>query len=61
MEGITIPSFIGSVKLKCTGNRKFRSLVNMLLKFGEYSGAGIKNSMGMGAIKVRDQGGNNNG
>lgn len=58
MEGITIPSFIGSVKLKCTGNKEFRSLMNMLLKFGEYSGVGIKNSMGMGAIRLKEQGGN---
>lgn len=57
MEGVTIPSFIGSVKLKCSGNKEFRSLINMLLKFGEYSGVGIKNSMGMGAIKVRLSGG----
>lgn len=57
MEGITIPSFIGSVKLKCGGSREFRSLVNMLLKFGEYSGVGIKNSMGMGAVKIRENGG----
>lgn len=57
MEGVTIPSFIGSVKLKCGGNKEFRNLINMLLKFGEYSGVGIKNSMGMGAIKVRLSGG----
>ena len=58
MEGVTIPSFVGSVKLKCTGNKEFRSLMNMLIKFGEYSGVGIKNSMGMGAIRLREQGGN---
>lgn len=47
-----------AIKLKCTGNKEFRSLMNMLIKFGEYSGVGIKNSMGMGAIRLREQGGN---
>lgn len=55
LEGISIPSFIGTVKLKISGNNDFICLVNMLLRYGEYTGAGIKNSIGMGAYKIIDQ------
>ena len=56
MEGISIPSFLGTVKLKFGGNREFRCLMNMLLKFGEFSGVGIKSAMGMGAMRIKKGG-----
>ena len=57
LEGITIPSFIGTAKLRFSGSREFIRLMNMLMRFGEYSGTGIKTSLGMGAYKIIHTGG----
>lgn len=57
MEGISIPSFIGSVRIKLSGNPEFISLCNMLLDFAQYSGTGIKTAMGMGAGIITNTGG----
>lgn len=57
MEGITIPSFTGTVKLKLGGNKEFICLSNMLLDFAQYSGIGIKTAMGMGACQIVRTGG----
>ena len=57
LEGVMIPSFIGTVKIRFFGNREFICLMNMLLKYGEYSGTGIKTSLGMGAYKIIHTGG----
>ncbi|MBQ6583046.1 MAG: CRISPR system precrRNA processing endoribonuclease RAMP protein Cas6 [Mogibacterium sp.] len=52
LEGVRIPSFLGSVTLRIGGPRQFVSLINMLLAFGEYTGVGIKTGLGMGAVTV---------
>lgn len=52
VEGVKIPSFLGSITICVRGNQSLINLVNYLLMFGEYSGVGIKASMGMGAIQV---------
>ncbi len=57
LEGITIPAFIGTAKIKLAGNREFICLMNMLIKYGEYCGTGIKTSLGMGAYKIIYTGG----
>lgn len=57
LEGITIPSFIGTLKIRLSGSREFICLMNMLLKYGEYCGTGIKTSLGMGAYKIIHTGG----
>ena len=57
LEGITIPSFLGTVKIKLSGNREFICLMNMLLRYGEFCGTGIKTSLGMGAYKIIYTGG----
>ena len=57
LEGITVPSFVGSVKIKLSGSREFICLMNMLLRYGEFSGTGIKTSLGMGAYKIINTGG----
>ena len=55
LEGVRIPAFLGSVTIKVKGSRTFANFVNMLADFGEFSGCGIKNALGMGSIKhVRD-------
>lgn len=47
-----IKGFRGQLVFKCLGNQTLRNYVNMLLQFGEFSGVGVKNSLGMGAIKL---------
>lgn len=54
LEGVKIPSFIGSIKIKVRGNSNMVSLVNMLAEFALYSGVGIKCAIGMGGIGVMD-------
>ncbi len=55
LEGTAIPSFIGSITIRISGPKPFVNLINMLLKYGEYSGVGIKTGMGMGAINVKQK------
>ena len=52
VEGITIPSFIGTLLLKISGPQQMVNLVHLLLCFGTYSGIGIKTAMGMGALRI---------
>ncbi len=52
LEGIRIPAFTGKMTLKLNGTQTMCSFSNMLLKFSEYSGIGIKTSLGMGAVRV---------
>ena len=54
LSGARIPSFIGEVFLKVHGSRQLSNIARMLLKYGEYSGVGIKTGMGMGAVCVLD-------
>jgi len=46
-----IPAFTGSMTISSKGPQALTGLVQMLLKFGEYSGIGIKTSMGMGGTQ----------
>lgn len=52
LEGITVPSFVGSITLKINAPQSLVNFANLLFKFGEFSGVGIKNSIGMGAISL---------
>lgn len=52
LESIKIPSFVGRIGVKIKGPSQLKNLVRLLLKFGEYSGAGIKTAMGMGAVQT---------
>ena len=57
MEGIVIPSFTGNLSFRIRGKETMARYVRLLLRFGEFSGIGIKCSIGMGAIQF--QGGDN--
>lgn len=46
-----IPGYTGSVGLSFKGPQPIVGLAQMLLRFGEYAGVGIKTSMGMGGIR----------
>ncbi len=61
VSGIKIPAAIGRITLKISGAPEFIRLINMLLEYGEYSGTGIKTSMGMGAYRIIGKRGKING
>lgn len=50
LESIKIPSFMGSIVIKLETTNEIKKICRMLGKFAEYSGVGIKCSMGMGAV-----------
>ena len=52
LEGIKIPAFTGSIRVKITANQTITNFINMLFEYGKYSGVGIKSSLGMGAIRL---------
>lgn len=52
LEGVKIPSYIGKITLKIKGAQTMVNFAHALFQFGEYSGVGIKTSLGMGAIKL---------
>ncbi len=52
-ERTTIPGFVGMVTFRCFGTKTMARYLRLLLRFGEFSGVGIKTGMGMGAIRIR--------
>lgn len=48
-----IPSFMGNMLLRIDGTQGIVNFANMLFRFGEFSGVGIKTAMGMGSIKLK--------
>ncbi len=54
LEGITIPSFMGHMTIRINGPQAMVNLANYMLRFGEYSGVGIKATIGMGGFKILD-------
>lgn len=53
MKGIKIPGFKGEVRFSTKMSVPITELFKILLYFSEYSGIGIKTSLGMGAAKIR--------
>ena len=47
-----IPAFTGRLVFKANGPMQMANLAYLLLRFGAYSGVGIKSGMGMGGIEV---------
>jgi len=52
LEKTKINSFKGDIALDIRGNDEIKRLACFLLKFAEYSGVGIKTSLGMGGIFI---------
>ena len=52
MKNQYIRSFTGSVTLRANLSAPLEKLYRMLLRFGGYSGVGIKTALGMGGMKV---------
>ncbi|NLJ57400.1 MAG: CRISPR-associated endoribonuclease Cas6 [Tissierellia bacterium] len=59
MEGIIIPSFTGRITIKIGGPQAMVNLANLLFAYGEYSGAGIKSAIGMGGLRTKVKGAQN--
>lgn len=55
LEGVKIPAFMGQMTLGIRGSKTMADYARLLLRFGEYSGIGIKTGMGMGAIRMRER------
>ncbi len=55
LEGIFVPSFIGYMKFRMNGTEELTRFTRFLLRFGEFSGVGVKSSIGMGAIKTDEE------
>ncbi|HAG13340.1 MAG TPA: hypothetical protein DCG49_05700 [Ruminococcus sp.] len=51
LEGVRIPAFLGEITLRVSGNPTFRSYINMICDYAQYSGVGIKTALGMGRVK----------
>lgn len=52
LEKTKIPGFIGSLSMRSETNKEIINILKLLNKFSEYSGTGIKSSMGMGGTIV---------
>lgn len=52
LEGVKIPAFLGKITILVKSSQSLVNLVNYLLMLGEYTGVGIKSSIGMGAISI---------
>ena len=53
LKNIGIPAFKGEIRLEAKLSVPLMELFKLLMVFSEYSGVGIKTSLGMGAVKVR--------
>ncbi|WP_165329351.1 CRISPR-associated endoribonuclease Cas6 [Streptococcus tangpeifui] len=50
-----IPAFQGRITIKLYGASTLKAFVKMLLTFGEFSGVGVKTSMGMGGVRIEER------
>ena len=48
LEGVSVPSFMGNISFIINGNKEFKSYINLLAEYANYSGVGIKTALGMG-------------
>lgn len=54
LEGVKIPSFLGKMCIRVNGTETMARYARLLMRFGEYSGIGIKTAIGMGGMKQYD-------
>ena len=55
LEKTGIKGFQGKMSLKIHGPQMFVNLIHFLLRFGCYSGVGIKTALGMGAMEILER------
>lgn len=56
-----VTGFLGNLTFRCHGSQTLKDYLGAMLSFGEFSGVGAKTSLGMGAIKLKNQKEENNG
>lgn len=56
LEGVKITGFVGEIAILINGSDIMKKFVNVLFRIGEYTGIGIKSSLGMGAMKIIERG-----
>lgn len=54
LEGVKIPGFKGYITLRVNGPDTMRRFARLLFEFAEYSGIGIKCSLGMGKVSTKN-------
>lgn len=52
LEGTAVPGYQGTIGVRFKGSETMARYIRLLCRFGEFSGAGIKTAMGMGALKI---------
>ena len=52
---VRIPSFVGEITIKVSGSETLNNYLSYLLHIGEYTGVGIKTSIGMGSLKYHQK------
>ena len=52
LERVKIKGFVGDITFRFNGTMQLANIGNLLLKYGEFTGIGIKTSMGMGGFKI---------
>lgn len=55
LEGTRIPSFVGWIVIRNDGPQTMGNFIRLLLRFGGFSGVGIKTGIGMGALQLIDR------
>lgn len=53
LEGVKIPSFVGSIHLHVNGPPQMVRFVRLVLEYGSLSGIGVKTSLGMGKYHLQ--------
>ncbi len=56
LEATKITGFCGNLSIYMRGTNTMARYARLLLKFGRYSGIGIKSAMGMGAVRFIERG-----
>lgn len=54
LEAVRIPAFRGEMTIHVGGTDTMARYTRLLLRFGEYSGVGIKTAMGMGGLRIKE-------
>lgn len=52
LEKTRIPGYVGNIKVSVKGSSAMESLVGLIFSYSEFSGIGIKTSIGMGGTKL---------
>jgi CRISPR-associated endoribonuclease Cas6 len=55
LEGVNITGFQGDIRIRIKGTDTMSRFAKMLFSFGEFSGVGIKTSLGMGALNLHER------